>query len=49
LSDHGVLLGSWRVGSDVQDITVWLVESAMKKDKDRENGIGVEKEKGGKW
>jgi hypothetical protein len=37
LSDHGVLLGSWRVGSDVQDITVWLVESAMKKENERGN------------
>ncbi|EEA18723.1 hypothetical protein TMatcc_010736 [Talaromyces marneffei ATCC 18224] len=51
LSDYGVLLGSWRVGSDVQDITVWLVENAMKKDKenDKRNGNGIEDEKGGKW
>lgn len=42
LSDQGVLLGSWRVGSDVQDITVWLVENAMK-NKDSE------REKGGQW
>lgn len=45
LSDHDVLLGSWRVGSDVQDITAWLVESAMKKEKERENWD----EKSGKW
>jgi phosphatidate phosphatase APP1 len=30
LSDKGVILGSWRVGSDVQDITLWIVESVMK-------------------
>lgn len=35
LSDHDVLLGSWRVGSDVQDITVWLVEEAQKKGQQR--------------
>ncbi|KAH8692311.1 putative actin cytoskeleton organization protein App1 [Talaromyces proteolyticus] len=31
LSDHGVVLGSWRVGNDAQDITTWLVEDALKK------------------
>lgn len=45
LSDHDVLLGSWRVGSDVQDITVWLVENAMKKAQEKDS----EKEKSGKW
>ncbi|KAL1963107.1 hypothetical protein VTN77DRAFT_8650 [Rasamsonia byssochlamydoides] len=30
LQDHGVLLASWRVGSDAEDITVWLVEEAKK-------------------
>ncbi|OXV07061.1 hypothetical protein Egran_05172 [Elaphomyces granulatus] len=30
LSDYDVVLGSWRVGSDVQDICVWLVEKALK-------------------
>lgn len=30
LLDHGVVLGSWRVGSDVQDVTVWLVTEAQK-------------------
>jgi phosphatidate phosphatase APP1 len=45
LSDHGVLLGSWRVGSDVQDITVWLVENAMKKAQEKDS----EKGKSGKW
>jgi phosphatidate phosphatase APP1 len=31
LSDQGVLLGSWRVGKDAQDITTWLVEDSLKK------------------
>lgn len=31
LSDQGVLLGSWRVGSDAQDITTWLVEDTLRK------------------
>jgi phosphatidate phosphatase APP1 len=31
LSEHNVVLGSWRVGTDVQDITAWLVEEAQKK------------------
>lgn len=30
LVDHGVVLGSWRVGSDVQDVTVWLATEALK-------------------
>lgn len=48
LSDHGVLLGSWRIGSDVQDITVWLVENAMKKREYKGDRDEKEKEKG-KW
>jgi len=30
LDRQGVVLGRWRVGSDVQDITVWLVKEAQK-------------------
>ncbi|KAE8356003.1 hypothetical protein BDV28DRAFT_127996 [Aspergillus coremiiformis] len=30
LTDKGVVLGSWRVGTDIQDVTVWLVQEAMK-------------------
>ncbi|KAF7591520.1 hypothetical protein BBP40_001458 [Aspergillus hancockii] len=30
LADKGVVLGSWRVGTDIQDVTVWLVQEAMK-------------------
>lgn len=30
LADKGVVLGSWRVGADAQDVTVWLVQEAMK-------------------
>ncbi|EED13464.1 actin cytoskeleton organization protein App1, putative [Talaromyces stipitatus ATCC 10500] len=37
LSDQGVVLGSWRVGCDVQDVTVWLVENAMKKEKEKDD------------
>ena len=37
LDQHGVLLASWRVGADVQDICVRLAESAM-------NGEGNEEQ-----
>ncbi|PWY89856.1 actin patch protein 1, partial [Aspergillus heteromorphus CBS 117.55] len=30
LDKKGVVLGSWRVGRDAQDVTVWLVEEAMR-------------------
>ncbi|RAL03731.1 actin patch protein 1 [Aspergillus ibericus CBS 121593] len=30
LEKQGVVLGSWRVGQDVQDVSAWLVEEAMK-------------------
>ncbi|KAI9046235.1 actin patch protein 1 [Aspergillus affinis] len=30
LADHGVVLGSWRGGNDVQDVCTWLVEEAFK-------------------
>lgn len=31
LDKNGVVLGRWRVGSDVQDITVWLIKEAQGK------------------
>ncbi|PYI02669.1 actin cytoskeleton organization protein App1 [Aspergillus sclerotiicarbonarius CBS 121057] len=30
LEKQGVVLGSWRVGHDAQDVSAWLVEEAMK-------------------
>ncbi|KAJ5770115.1 uncharacterized protein N7511_002166 [Penicillium nucicola] len=30
LEDHGVVLGSWRVGTDAQPVCSWLVKEAMK-------------------
>ena len=30
LGDKGVVLGSWRVGTDVKDVSLWLVKEAMK-------------------
>jgi hypothetical protein len=30
LEDHGVVLGSWRVGTDAQPVCAWLVEEAIK-------------------
>ncbi|OGE55325.1 hypothetical protein PENARI_c004G08732 [Penicillium arizonense] len=30
LEDHGVVLGSWRVGTDAQPVCAWLVERAIK-------------------
>ncbi|RAK78533.1 actin patch protein 1 [Aspergillus fijiensis CBS 313.89] len=30
LETRGVVLGSWRVGRDAQDVSVWLVEEGMK-------------------
>jgi phosphatidate phosphatase APP1 len=30
LEQHGVVLGSWRVGSDAQPVCAWLVEEAVK-------------------
>jgi phosphatidate phosphatase APP1 len=49
LADRGVVLGSWRKGRDVQDVSLWLVKEALKgssspmKEKERE----VERERGG--
>ncbi|KAL4952045.1 hypothetical protein BDW69DRAFT_195990 [Aspergillus filifer] len=52
LADQGVVLGSWRVGSDVKDVSMWLVKEALKesstsksKDKIREKEREVEREK----
>ncbi|BCS18636.1 uncharacterized protein APUU_11464A [Aspergillus puulaauensis] len=30
LGDKGVVLGSWRVGTDAKDVSLWLVKEAMK-------------------
>lgn len=30
LEQHGVVLGSWRVGNDAQPICAWLMEQAVK-------------------
>ncbi|KAF4157015.1 hypothetical protein CNMCM6069_006184 [Aspergillus lentulus] len=30
LAEQGVVLGSWRVGKDMKDVSVWLVQQAMK-------------------
>ncbi|KAI9374719.1 hypothetical protein BJX61DRAFT_532170 [Aspergillus egyptiacus] len=30
MADRGVVLGSWRVGKDVQDVSLWLVKEAQK-------------------
>lgn len=30
LQQHGVVLGSWRVGGDAQDVCMWLVEEGLK-------------------
>lgn len=31
LEDHGVVLGSWRIGSDAQPVCMWLIEEQLKK------------------
>ncbi|KAJ5097935.1 hypothetical protein N7532_004936 [Penicillium argentinense] len=31
LETHGVVLGSWRVGSDAQSVCMWLIEEQLKK------------------
>ncbi|KAJ5760377.1 hypothetical protein N7520_007533 [Penicillium odoratum] len=38
LETHGVVLGSWRVGSDAQPVCMWLIEDALKEIKT--NGAG---------
>ena len=35
LDDHGVILASWRVGSDVQGLCLALIESAQANDERR--------------
>lgn len=40
LGDKGVVLGSWRVGTDAKDVSLWLVKEALK-----ETPTGKEKEK----
>lgn len=36
LDREGVVLGSWRVGRDVEDVCIWLVEEAQKEMKEQE-------------
>ncbi|KAL5359944.1 hypothetical protein BJX96DRAFT_149406 [Aspergillus floccosus] len=38
LADQGVVLGSWRVGKDMQDVSVWLVQEALKGDQKGSSG-----------
>ncbi|KAL4963587.1 uncharacterized protein BDV14DRAFT_190863 [Aspergillus stella-maris] len=52
LADQGVVLGSWRVGKDAKDVSMWLVKEALKessmsksKDKIREKEREMEREK----
>ncbi|KAL4794209.1 hypothetical protein BDV19DRAFT_365402 [Aspergillus venezuelensis] len=52
LADQGVVLGSWRIGNDVKDVSMWLVKEALKdssasksKDKIREKEREMEREK----
>ncbi|KAK1139195.1 hypothetical protein N8T08_001190 [Aspergillus melleus] len=40
LADHGVVLGSWREGKDVQDVSIWLVEESLKEAKRNAGGGG---------
>lgn len=30
LEDHGVVLGSWRVGGDAQPVCMWLIDEQLK-------------------
>lgn len=43
LQSKGVVLGSWRVGNDVQDVCVWLVKEAMKEMRNGSAGGGSKK------
>ena len=40
LGDHGVILATWRIGSDVQDLCVSVIEQALADDKHRLRGNG---------
>ncbi|KAJ5184124.1 hypothetical protein N7492_001740 [Penicillium capsulatum] len=40
LEDRGVVLGSWRVGDDVQSVCLWLVEEALKETNGAPTGAG---------
>lgn len=37
LEDHGVVLGSWRVGSDAQPVCMWLIEEQLKQLQKKQN------------
>jgi len=45
LDQHGVVLGNWRVGGDIQDVCVWLVEEA-KREMCQDQETGVERRRG---
>lgn len=40
LEDRGVVLGSWRVGGDVQSVCLWLVDEALKENQASTPGAG---------
>ncbi|CEL05645.1 hypothetical protein ASPCAL06762 [Aspergillus calidoustus] len=50
LADRGVVLGSWRKGRDVQDVSLWLVKEALKGSssptKEKEREMERERERG---
>lgn len=41
LEKHGVVLGSWRVGSDAQSVCMWLVDEALKEMKGGDPKMGA--------
>ncbi|KAL2827574.1 hypothetical protein BDW59DRAFT_179088 [Aspergillus cavernicola] len=45
LGERGVVLGSWRVGKDVQDVSLWLVKEAMKDARGEKSPFFGEKER----
>ncbi|KAL4872848.1 UV-endonuclease UvdE-domain-containing protein [Aspergillus spectabilis] len=44
LADRGVVLGSWRVGKDVQEVSMWLVKEALKESSSLEKDKMIDKE-----
>ncbi|KAL4912291.1 hypothetical protein BDW62DRAFT_194927 [Aspergillus aurantiobrunneus] len=51
LADKGVVLGSWRIGKDVQDVSLWLVNEALRDSStsEKEREAGRDREKGSAW
>ncbi|KAL3458141.1 hypothetical protein BJX64DRAFT_267309 [Aspergillus heterothallicus] len=45
LGDRGVVLGSWRKGQDVQDVSLWLVKEAFKQSSTSTPGNDKERER----